>query len=94
MLAEQALPLSFAAGAASTSAGVVDRLGQFLQRLWRADAQRNVWQTVHGIEGSLPLLIALEGAQSVLAIAQVASSIIGNAEDVVIDSAPDAGEPV
>ncbi len=94
LLAEQALPLSFAAGASSPSAGVVDRLGQFLQRLWRADAQRNVWQTVHGIEGSLPLLIALEGAQSVLAIAQVASSIIGNAEDVVIDSAPDAGEPV
>ncbi len=100
LLAEQALPLSFAAGADSTSVGaasvgaasVVDRLGQFLQRLWRADAQRNVWQTVHGIEGSLPLLIVLEGAQSVLAIAQVASSIIGNAENVVIDSAQDGGE--
>lgn len=45
-------------------------LENFLVQLWQASAQRGVWQTVHSIEGSLPLLMALEGAQAPVMIAR------------------------
>ncbi len=44
----------------------------FLAELWAANAARGLWQTVHGLNGSLPLVFALEGAPTVAAIARVA----------------------
>lgn len=42
----------------------------FLTRLWANSAQRGTWQTVHTIEGVLPLLLALEGPAALITIAQ------------------------
>lgn len=50
------------------------QLCQFLVALWQADAVRGIWQMVHGVEGSLPLLYALEGADAVVTIAQSAAN--------------------
>lgn len=61
---------------------IQDLLAEFLINLWQSDAQRGVWQVVHGIEGSLPLLLALEGPGAVAAIAQAAPSIIGAPETI------------
>ena len=49
------------------------QLREFLLTLWQSDAARGVWQTVHGVEGSLPLVAALEGPQALVAIAQAAA---------------------
>jgi hypothetical protein len=49
-------------------------LDQFLVALWQADAQKGIWQMVHGVEGSLPLLYALEGADAVVTVAQAAAN--------------------
>ena len=46
-------------------------LTQFLVQLWEADVQKGLWQTIHGIEGSLPLLLALEGPTALMIIAQM-----------------------
>lgn len=45
-------------------------LENFLTGVWQADSQRSLWQTVHGIEGTLPLLIALDGPAAVVALAR------------------------
>jgi hypothetical protein len=45
-------------------------LERFLTDLWRADARRGAWQIVHGLEGSLPLLLALEGPEVLVALAR------------------------
>lgn len=50
---------------------------RFLIGIWTNDVQRGLWQTVHGIEGSLSLVIALEGPATVAAIAQHAA-ILGD----------------
>ena len=50
-------------------------LADFVTALWRQDAQRGLWQTVHGIDGSLPLVIALEGPEAVMTIAQAAADV-------------------
>ena len=50
-------------------------LEQFVLGLWKNDAQRGLWQTVHGIEGSLPLVIALEGPPAVMAIARAVTEL-------------------
>ncbi len=42
----------------------------FLHDLWQENARRGIWQTVHGIEGTLALLLAREGAPSLVAIAR------------------------
>ncbi len=42
---------------------------QFLLELWQKNVARGLWQTVHGIHGGLPLVLLLEGPQSVEAIA-------------------------
>jgi hypothetical protein len=47
---------------------------QFLTELWRSNAQRGLWQTVHGIHGGLNLVLMLEGPQSVEAIAAFAAA--------------------
>jgi hypothetical protein len=46
--------------------------GHFLNELWTADANRGLWQVVYGINGSLPLVHALEGPATVVAIANAA----------------------
>lgn len=46
--------------------------GHFLNDLWTADANRGLWQVVYGINGSLPLVHALEGPATVVAIANAA----------------------
>jgi len=43
---------------------------QFIVAVWQHDSQRGLWQTVHGIEGLLPLLIALDGPAAVVALAR------------------------
>ncbi len=43
---------------------------QFLHELWQADAQRSIWQIVHSLDGSIPLLLALEGPTGLVALAQ------------------------
>lgn len=42
----------------------------FLLELWTADAKRGIWQMVHSLEGSLPLLLALEGPDALVAVAE------------------------
>lgn len=43
---------------------------QFIVGVWQHDSQRGLWQTVHGIEGVLPLLIALDGPEAIVALAR------------------------
>jgi hypothetical protein len=47
-------------------------LTQFLVRLWEEDVRKGLWQTIHGIEGSLALLLALEGADALMTLTNVA----------------------
>jgi hypothetical protein len=49
-------------------------LEQFMIELWQADAQKGIWQMVHSLEGSFPLLLAMEGPQAIVAIARVAAN--------------------
>ena len=44
----------------------------FLVDLWQKNAGRGLWQTVHGIHGSLSLVLLREGPQAVEAIAAYA----------------------
>jgi hypothetical protein len=73
------LPADGAAGNGETSNGFappVDpvqthaALHRFLVDLWQADAKRGLWQAIHGIEGSLPLVLALEGPEALVVVAQ------------------------
>ena len=41
-----------------------------MRGIWQHDAGRGVWQAIHGVEGTLPLLLALEGPQVVAQLAQ------------------------
>lgn len=50
--------------------GIRSALEAFLLEVWQADSQRSLWHTVHGIEGTLPLLIALDGPEAVVALAK------------------------
>ena len=49
-----------------------NELAQFLVELWENDVRKGLWQTVHGVEGSLALILALEGADALMTLAQVA----------------------
>lgn len=60
-----ALPAPLAAEARSA-------IERFLVDLWQKNAQRGLWQTVHGIHGSLALITLLEGPQAVETIAAYA----------------------
>jgi len=42
----------------------------FLRELWQASAAKGTWQTIHSIEGTLSLLLALEGPAALVAIAE------------------------
>jgi hypothetical protein len=50
---------------------------QFLVDLWQKNAGRGLWQTVHGIHGSLGLVVLVEGPQAVEAIAAFAAEAGG-----------------
>ncbi|HHY54383.1 MAG TPA: hypothetical protein GYA08_02995 [Chloroflexi bacterium] len=50
--------------------GVRAAVEQFIVGVWQHDSQRGLWQTVHGIEGVLPLLIALDGPEAVVGLAR------------------------
>jgi hypothetical protein len=77
LLAEQAADQAVAASQGSPEGNGVAagpfqthaHLADFMVELWRGDAQKGLWQTVHGVEGSLPLLLALEGPEALLAVA-------------------------
>ena len=45
-------------------------LTNFVAGLWDADVQKGLWQTIHGVEGCLPLLLALEGPHALVKVAQ------------------------
>lgn len=47
-------------------------IARFVTDLWEADAARGLWQTVHGMNGSLALVQALEGPATIAAIARIA----------------------
>ncbi|MCC6167290.1 MAG: hypothetical protein IT329_08695 [Caldilineaceae bacterium] len=73
LLAEQAAPRVMAAPTGNgADAGPIQthaHLADFVLELWRADVQKGLWQTIHGVEGSLPLLLAVEGPEALLAVA-------------------------
>lgn len=45
----------------------------FLAELWQKDAQRGPWQIIHSLEGSIPLILALEGADALVTLARTAT---------------------
>ncbi|MBI3960793.1 MAG: hypothetical protein HY328_18435 [Chloroflexi bacterium] len=49
-------------------------LGDFLVQLWEQSVAQGMWQTVYAVGGALPLVIALAGSETVLALAQLAAS--------------------
>lgn len=74
LLADQAAPHVMEAPTANGAATADPfethaQLARFMHELWQADTQKGLWQTIHGIEGGLPLLFALEGPEALLAVA-------------------------
>lgn len=63
----------FAAETPALDAVGRDHLIQFLTDLWNTDAQRGIWRTIHSIAGTLPLILALCGPQSLVDIALLAN---------------------
>ncbi|MBX3014007.1 MAG: hypothetical protein KF832_20980 [Caldilineaceae bacterium] len=74
LLAEQ-LQLERASPEESTTTGEATEhplrpaMDTFLTTLWQQSAQRGLWQTVHSVEGTLPLLQAREGSAALVQIA-------------------------
>jgi hypothetical protein len=58
-------------GAAADPVQAHAELTQFLVQLWESDVRKGLWQTIHGIEGSLALLLALDGPDALMTLAQV-----------------------
>lgn len=58
-------------------AAIETHLETFLVDLWTSSAQRGIWQTVHSIEGSLPLLLVCKGPAALVTIAQNALALPG-----------------
>lgn len=50
------------------------RLEEFCVLLWQENSQRGIWQAVYGIDGSLSMLLALEGADALVEIANAAAN--------------------
>lgn len=67
---EQALAAANGHGSGALETEIRAALEQFARGVWKNDEQRGLWQTVHGIEGTLPLVFALEGPGAVAAIAE------------------------
>ncbi len=42
--------------------------------LWQADAEKGVWQAVHSVEGTLPLLLHLAGPDALVELARGAAA--------------------
>lgn len=67
--------------AAEKAAGALDgplqeeeaALGNFLGQLWEQSVAQGIWQTVYGVGGALPLVIALAGSEPVLSLARAAA---------------------
>ncbi|MEZ4664301.1 MAG: hypothetical protein R2911_42765 [Caldilineaceae bacterium] len=49
-------------------------LADFMLNLWKENARKGIWQAVYGVDGSLYMLLTLEGADAVLAIADAAAN--------------------
>lgn len=74
LLAEQAAPREAGTGNGALPddpAVAYHALTRFVLDLLEADAEKGLWQTIHALEGSLPLLLALEGPTALLLIAQM-----------------------
>lgn len=56
-----------------TAADLRTNIESFLIRLWESNVPRGAWQTVHSLEGSLALLLVMEGASALVTIAQRAA---------------------
>ncbi len=48
-------------------------LTRFALDLWQDDVPKGLWQTIHGIEGMLSLVLALDGPASLVLVAQMAA---------------------
>jgi len=53
----------------------------FLRDLWRESAKRGLWQVVHSIEGTLALLLQVEGPGGILAIVQAVNTHMQDGAD-------------
>ena len=60
--------------AAALDEAEIQAVRAFMTELWQADAEQGLWQTIHGVEGSLGLLLALEGAHGLHALARAAEA--------------------
>ena len=49
-------------------------LADFMLNLWKENARQGIWQAVYGIDGSLYMLLTLEGAEAVMAVADAAAN--------------------
>lgn len=58
------------AGPTAAPLELAEPLYKFLIELWQSSAQRGSWQIVHSLEGSLPLLLTLEGPLALVALAR------------------------
>lgn len=68
-------------------------LGDFLVQLWEQSVARGIWQTVYAVGGSLPLLIALAGSDTVEALAQFVAAE-GSQWRRVVEPEPDDSDEV
>lgn len=50
------------------------RLEEFSVLLWQENSRAGIWQAVYGVDGSLPMLLALEGADALVEIANAAAN--------------------
>ncbi len=66
-------------GAATTSPAqmyIQPQVEAFLRELWQGSASRGLWQIIHSIEGSLPLLLACAGPEALVTLAQSVVSAV------------------
>lgn len=49
-------------------------LADFMLNLWKENARKGIWQAVYGVDGSLYMLLTLEGAEAVMAVADAAAN--------------------
>ncbi|MEZ4707162.1 MAG: hypothetical protein R3A44_08155 [Caldilineaceae bacterium] len=49
-------------------------LADFMLNLWKENARKGIWQAAYGVDGSLYMLLTLEGADAVMAVADAAAN--------------------
>lgn len=64
-------------GPAQVDAEVGARLHDFVTGIWTQDSRAGIWQLVHGIDGTLPLILALEGPGAAI---EIATAVVDEAE--------------